>query len=156
MTDDEDFEDDDSDDDDRVEDDFLDEYRERSEFNLDGTPRKKGGKKIVVDLGAGKDTLVIEENNKYTGTELDLMADDILRAHSRATSPETGKPNGIKGDAPILFEEHIYARKRREIYNQNGVPEPSINEGMFWRPHPQGRKVNSDEQRRRHGASFYR
>lgn len=119
--------------------------------------KKKNGKKIVVDLGrADGENLVIEENERYTPGELDLMADEILRAQSRAIDIETGKPKGIKGDAPILFEEHLYARKRREIYNQNGTPDPSINEGMFWRTHPQGRKVNSDAQRRTHGASFYR
>ena len=119
--------------------------------------KKKNGKKIIIDLGKGDDeNLVIEENERYTPGELDLMADDILRAHSRSIDVETGKPKGIKGDAPILFEEHLYARKRREIYNQNGTPDPSINEGMFWRTHPQGRKVNDISQRKKHGASYYR
>lgn len=119
--------------------------------------KKKSGKKIVIDLGKDpEDNLVIEEAEHYTPGQLDLMADEILRAHARTLDPDTGKPNGIKGDAPILFEEHLYARKRREIYNQNGTPDPSINEGMFWRTHPQGRKVNNDVQRKKHGASFYR
>lgn len=120
--------------------------------------KKKSGKKIVIDLGKDnpEDNLVIEENEHYTPGQLDLMADEILRAHAKSIDPETGKPNGIKGNAPVLFEEHLYARKRREIYNQNGTPDPSINEGMFWRTHPQGRKVNNETQRKRHGASFYR
>lgn len=119
--------------------------------------KKKNGKKIIIDLGKGpEENLVIEEEERYSPYELDLMAEEILRAHARSIDVETGKPTGIKGDNPVLFEEHIQARKRREIYNQNGTPDPSINEGMFWRTHPQGRKVNNDEQRKKHGASFYR
>lgn len=121
-------------------------------------PRKNKGKKIVIDLGKEEEeeNLVIYSEESYSAFELDEMATEILRAHARSTDLETGKTRGIGGDNPILFEEHLYSRKRREIYNQNGVPDPSINEGMFWRTHPQGRKVNSDDQRKRHGASFYR
>lgn len=120
--------------------------------------RKRNGKKIYIDLGKDdpEENLIIEEEEHYTPSELDLMADEILRAHARSIDLDTGKPHGIKGDNPVLFEEHLYARKRREIYNQNGTPDPSINEGMFWRTHPQGRKVNNETQRKRHGASFYR
>ena len=140
--------------------DFYDED-ELTEYEIEERRkerRKKNGKKIYVDLGKEnpEENLVIEEEENYTASELDLMADEILRAHARAINLDTGKPNGIKGDNPVLFEEHLYARKRREIYNQNGTPDPSINEGMFWRTHPQGRKVNNDVQRRKHGASFYR
>lgn len=121
-------------------------------------PKRNKGKKIVIDLGKTEeeDNLVLYSEEHYTPGELDEMATEILRAHARTIDPETGKSRGIAGEDPILFEEHLYSRKRREIYNQNGVPDPSINEGMFWRTHPQGRKVNSDDQRKRHGASFYR
>jgi hypothetical protein len=67
-----------------------------------------------------------------------------------------GKTRGIKGDAPILFEEHLYQRRRREIYNASGTPDPSIVAGIYNRCHPDGRKVNSPEQRKKNGASFYR
>jgi len=67
-----------------------------------------------------------------------------------------GKARGNGGKNPILFEEHLKNRRRREIYNSMGVPDPSIQSGMYNRVHPQGRKVNSDEQRAKHGASFYR
>ena len=67
-----------------------------------------------------------------------------------------GKARGIGGDDPILFEEHIYSRKRREIYCKAGLPDPNIVQGIYNRPHPQGRKVNSKEQRKKHGASYYR
>ena len=66
-----------------------------------------------------------------------------------------GKTRGIKGDNPILFEEHLYQRRRREIYNVNGIPDPSIKRGIFTRTHPNGRKVNSPEQRKK-GASYFR
>lgn len=67
-----------------------------------------------------------------------------------------GKARGIDGKDPILFEEHIQNRRKREIYTQIGTPDPSIVAGIYNRIHPQGRKVNSADQRKRNGASFYR
>lgn len=67
-----------------------------------------------------------------------------------------GEARGIGGDDPILFEEHLQSRRRREIFPTNGTPDPSIVAGIYNRVHPQGRKVNSAEQRSRNGASFYR
>lgn len=67
-----------------------------------------------------------------------------------------GAVRGIGGENPILFEEHIQSRKRREIYTTVGTPDPSIVQGIYNRVHPQGRKQNSEEQRKRNGASFYR
>lgn len=93
---------------------------------------------------------------EYTERELEQLADQLLRAHARSIDPETGKERGIKGDDPILFEEHVYQRQRREILNENGVPEPGLVQGIYNRVHPEGRKVNSEEQRRKHGASYYR
>lgn len=70
--------------------------------------------------------------------------------------PGEGKPRGIDGENPILFEEHFHSRRRREIYTSLGTPDPSIQQGIYNRVHPQGRKVNSKEQRKKNGASFYR
>lgn len=67
-----------------------------------------------------------------------------------------GKERGIGGDSPILFEEHFQSRKRREIYTACGTPDPEIVSGIYNRTHPQGRKVNSSEQRKKNGASWYR
>lgn len=67
-----------------------------------------------------------------------------------------GKARGNGGPNPVLFEEHMKNRQRREIYTVVGTPDPSIVAGIFNRTHPQGRKVNSADQRRKHGASFYR
>lgn len=67
-----------------------------------------------------------------------------------------GKARGINGRAPILFKNHLDDRRRREIYTANGTPDPGIQRGMYNRTHPQGRKVNSDQQRKKNGASFFR
>lgn len=67
-----------------------------------------------------------------------------------------GVRRDIRGPNPILFESHLHNRRRREIYTTEGVPDPSIKQGLYNRTHPQGRKVNSPEQRKRHGASFFR
>lgn len=66
-----------------------------------------------------------------------------------------GKSRGIDGANPILFENHLQDRRRREIYNSIGTPDPSINKGIYNRSHPQGRKVNTPEQRAKNGASYY-
>ncbi len=91
-----------------------------------------------------------------TETELVRVTDGLLKAQARTIDEETGKERGIGGEDPILFEEHLYSRRRREILNENGVPEPNLVSGMYNRSHPEGRKVNSEEQRRKHGASYYR
>lgn len=76
-----------------------------------------------------------------------------------------GVRRNINGKNPILFEPHLYNRKRREIHVKDGVPDPAFTmdrwgkrptQGMYYRVHPQGRKQNTDEQRKRNGASFYR
>jgi hypothetical protein len=66
-----------------------------------------------------------------------------------------GKDKGFKGKNPVLLEEHLIARKRREIMCENGTPDPNIVAGLYNRTHPDGRRVNSKESRERHGASFY-
>lgn len=67
-----------------------------------------------------------------------------------------GKSRGNDGSNPVLFEEHLAQRRRREIYTNEGTPDPNIVSGIYNRVHPQGRKVNTDKQRKEHGASFYR
>lgn len=67
-----------------------------------------------------------------------------------------GKSRGNAGKDSVLFEEHLIQRRRREIYTAEGTPDPSIVSGIYNRVHPQGRKVNTDKQRKQHGASFYR
>jgi hypothetical protein len=67
-----------------------------------------------------------------------------------------GEARGIGGADPILFEEHLQSRRRREIFPVNGTPDPSIVAGIYNRSHPQGRKINSEHARKKHGASWYR
>lgn len=67
-----------------------------------------------------------------------------------------GYKRGNDGDNPVLFDTHLEQRRKREIYTANGVPDPEIVSGLYYRTHPQGRKVNTEEQRRKSGAAFYR
>jgi hypothetical protein len=111
-----------------------------------------------------------EQKGKPTGLveprpqgEYDDEGNELIVNFSEYACPEghtwfdgEGKARGISGEDPILFEEHIYSRKRREIYCKAGLPDPNIVQGIYNRPHPQGRKVNSDAQRKKHGASYYR
>lgn len=99
---------------------------------------------------------VEDPNRPPTSFELEEQADEILRAHAKEIDPKTGKERGIGGKDPILFKEHIYARMRREIFPESGTPDPNLVAGMYNRTHPQGRKVNSNDARKKHGASFYK
>lgn len=90
------------------------------------------------------------------GNELTLAFEEYECPNGHTWYPGEGQLKGIGGDNPILFEEHFQSRKRREIYTAQGTPDPSIVSGMYNRTHPQGRKVNSPEQRKKNGASFFR
>lgn len=92
----------------------------------------------------------------FTNRQLEAEADRILRLAAKQIDPETGKERGIGGEDPILFEDHLYQRRRREIQCASGTPDPEIVAGLYNRQHPQGRKVNSPEQRSKNGASYYR
>lgn len=76
-----------------------------------------------------------------------------------------GPRRDIRGPDPILFETHLYNRKRREIHVKDGIPDPAFTmdrwgkrptQGIYNRAHPQGRKINTPEQRAKNGASWYR
>lgn len=76
-----------------------------------------------------------------------------------------GPRRDIRGRDPILFETHLYNRKRREIHVKDGIPDPAFTmdrwgkrpiQGIYNRAHPQGRKINTPEQRAKNGASWYR
>lgn len=90
------------------------------------------------------------------GHELAINFPEFKCDNSHTWYQGEGEARGIGGDNPILFEEHIQSRRRREIYPTNGTPDPEIVSGIYNRVHPQGRKVNSAEQRSKNGASFYR
>lgn len=89
--------------------------------------------------------------NDYTERELAMYADLMLREA------------GPSDENPILFQEHIEPRWRKEVKTVNGTPDRAITNSlsadgqtMFNRQHPQGRKVNSETQRKTNGASYYR
>lgn len=92
----------------------------------------------------------------YKPYQLDRFADRILW-----DSIDAGKKSG---DVPtILMYEHLKERRKREIYVASGTPDETLTnelspdgQTMYWRTHPEGRKVNSEEIRNKHGSSFYR
>jgi len=90
------------------------------------------------------------------GNRLVLNFPEYVCAEGHAWFQGEGSVRGIGGDNPVLFEEHLQSRKRREIYTTVGTPDPNIVSGMYNRTHPQGRKVNSAEQRKKNGASYFR
>lgn len=91
-----------------------------------------------------------------TGAQLYVDFPELRCVNGHIWYKGEGKARGNGGRNPVLFEEHLKNRQRREIYTTVGTPDPSIVAGIFNRTHPQGRKVNSADQRKRHGASFYR
>lgn len=91
-----------------------------------------------------------------TGNQLCIDFSELECSNNHQWFEGEGRARGIGGDNPILFEEHFASRRRREIYTSIGTPDPSIQQGMYYRTHPQGRKVNSPEQRKKNGASYYR
>lgn len=98
----------------------------------------------------------VEQEPDDNGRILVLSFAEYRCTNSHTWFEGEGKVRGIGGDNPILFEEHFQSRKRREIYTAQGTPDPNIVSGIYNRTHPQGRKVNSLEQRRRNGASYFR
>lgn len=97
----------------------------------------------------------IHPSYEYTSWELNELADELLREDARNERPI--------GEYPaILFNEHLYHRRKREILSTSGVVDEALTnelspdgQRMFHRTHPEGRKVNSPEQRKR-GSSFYK
>lgn len=99
----------------------------------------------------------------------EAFADAILKEDIKKRKEE-----GTEKDAPqVLFKEHLESRDRREYSvdatqidgtltnmlkkNSDRPVDVSGDGQMFYnRTHPKGRKVNSKEQRSRHGASYYR
>lgn len=90
------------------------------------------------------------------GNRLVLNFPEFLCSEGHKWFQGEGAVRGIGGDNPVLFEEHFQSRKRREIYTSLGTPDPNIVSGIYNRTHPKGRKVNSEEQRKKNGASFFR
>lgn len=89
----------------------------------------------------------------YTARELELYANQLLRTDREEN------PTGPR----ILFQEHIEPDWRREVNAKEGVVDAAITRAqskdgqtMYNRQHPEGRRVNSEQQRKTNGASYYR
>lgn len=101
-----------------------------------------------------------DEKEKYTNSQLEAFATSLLKNDRKESKESHG----------ILFDEQLDIDKRREVLVDaseiDGTLTQSIQDNerpgtykgdgqrIFWRRHPQGRKVNSNEARSR-GASYF-
>ena len=82
---------------------------------------------------------------EYTPRELLLLAEKILI--------EDPKPwNEIPY---VMTLDRMKRLAKREIYCSSGTPEPHIVSGIFFRSHPNGRRLRSVEERRKQRKSWY-
>jgi hypothetical protein len=102
-------------------------------------------------------------DGSYNGRELEAYADSLLRTDAKE-NPHV--------ETNVLMPEHLYSRQRREIGNASGIADPTLTASlqdktrpgrhsgdgqmMYNRTHPRGRRVNSPEQRKKNGASYFR
>lgn len=125
-------------------------------------------------LPYGEETGMIESVPQYTadgepllddeGNQLYLDFPELKCEKGHRWFQGEGQRRDIRGPNPILFESHLYNRKRREIYVEAGTPDPAFTmdrkgrptQGMYNRSHPEGRKINTKSQRAKNGASYYR
>lgn len=99
---------------------------------------------------------MIDPDREYTPRELEELATEILK--------EDAKQNrNIREHPAILFDDHLYHRKKREILADAGTLDGTLTnelspdgQRMYFRTHPKGRKVNTAEHRKQHGASYYK
>lgn len=75
-----------------------------------------------------------EEGVEYTERELLLLAEKILLCDPKHYN-----------EHPVYFPLGKYLEKlKHEIYPTNGVAHAEIVSGIYWRTHPQGRRVRED------------
>lgn len=98
------------------------------------------------------------------GEQLYVAFPEMICEEGHRWYKSEGLRRALDGPNPILFEAHLYNRKRRELLATDGVVDPAFTmdrwgkrptTGMYYRSHPQGRKTNTPEQRKQHGAGFY-
>jgi hypothetical protein len=114
-------------------------------------PGEETGKTELAAQYDEKDDLRLDDD----GNQLFLEFAELVCGKGHRWYRGEGKDRGIAGKNPILFEEHLQSRRRREIYTTIGTPDPSIVQGSYNRSHPSGRKINSSAQRKK-GSSYYR
>lgn len=98
------------------------------------------------------------------GNQLYVEFPELTCAKGHRWYKGEGARRNVKGRNPVLLDSHYKMRQQREIHVDIGTPDPAFTRDRFGRPtrgefnttHPNGRKVNTPEQRRRSGASFYR
>jgi hypothetical protein len=95
-----------------------------------------------------KDLPEFDENAKYTPEQLELYATKLLLTQRNQYGIDTDGPQW-------LLPEQFRYRYRREILNKNGVPDPGLYSGIYFRAHPKGRKLSSKDARENQAASFY-
>jgi len=120
-----------------------------------GVGERTGESKLMPQYARDDEGEITGPMTDARGRQLIVAFDELSCKESHTWYEGEGKAKGFKGDNQILFEEHIIARKRREIFCENGVPDPGIVSGLYNRTHKDGRRVNSEESRKKHGASFY-
>lgn len=120
--------------------------RECNEFG------EASGKAKIVEQFDKEGAPIIGE----TGDQLALKFPEYICPNNHKWYKGEGKAKGTKGKFPILFEEHLIQRKRREINSDSGTVDPSIVSGLYWRSHSGGRTINSKEDRATKGVGWYR
>lgn len=96
-----------------------------------------------------------DPSKTYTPAQLEAYSDLMIDQDRRNRPDKEGYPK-------VLMQEHVETQWQREV-NSGTEIDPAITvEGspdgqrMYNRTHPEGRKVNSPEQRKKNGASWYR
>lgn len=124
--------------------------------------RKCGGQGVETGEKQTRSQFMYDEDGDVIGPLVDGEGRQLALVFHELACPEShiwmegeGKAKGFKGDNPVLLEEHIIARKRREIHSATGEIDPNIVSGSYNKTHPNGRRQNSKESRELHGASFY-
>lgn len=102
-------------------------------------PSKLEWRNVPLDL--------MRDDGKYRPQVLEMFANGLLYYYSKEL-PNQEHPR-------ILNPSSFRRRKSREINVRSGTPDPSIEQGIYWRTDPRGKKVNSDEQRHTNRASYY-
>ena len=136
-------------------------YRQ-SELNqlADEILREDSRSELCRDCGErGEKTGEVREGEQEAidaeGTPLVVQFPEFVCSNGHHWYQGEGAVRTIGGENPILFEEHLHSRRRREIYAAAGQVDPSIVSGLYYRAHPQGRKINSLKARTEQGASYY-
>jgi hypothetical protein len=114
---------------------------------------RDNGEYVVVDLKN------IDPDSKYAREAfIEAFGEAMLRADIRKAE----KPQPYQRSLGILFEGQLKKRRDREKRASEGVVDEIITaagspdgQRIYNRSHPEGRRINSEEQRKEHGASFY-